>query len=234
MAGLATAARVERPLPPGHDHRARLLSDPPAAHVGVPQGDHLHVLLPGGANALESLLPGFGEGLRAAGAVPMAAPSDLLWINPAGWVQPFPPHHPPVGQPDAHRMAHSPVRQGDPGISIIADSNVADLRLSPTGGGSHRRRRSRQPGGIERPHRDHRRRSRGGRHRPAIPPPGLARPARLRSRPRLALTRISPTPPASSGGRRGTKGGRPSSSSRNRRPRPAWASCSPSRVIVGS
>jgi 2-polyprenyl-6-methoxyphenol hydroxylase-like FAD-dependent oxidoreductase len=60
---------------------------------GVPQGDHLHVLLPGGQQAIERLLPGFAHALVAAGAVDIAAPTDLLWLSPAGWVDRFPARH---------------------------------------------------------------------------------------------------------------------------------------------
>ena len=59
----------------------------------MPQADHLHVLLPGGMAALETLLPGFADGLRAAGAQPLSAPTDLLWLNATGWIERFAPRH---------------------------------------------------------------------------------------------------------------------------------------------
>jgi hypothetical protein len=54
---------------------------------GVPQGDHLHALLPGGEQAIERLLPGFADDLIAAGAVEIAIPTEVLWLSPAGWMQ---------------------------------------------------------------------------------------------------------------------------------------------------
>jgi 2-polyprenyl-6-methoxyphenol hydroxylase-like FAD-dependent oxidoreductase len=58
----------------------------PAPRPGVPQGRHLHALLPGGLNALDRLFDGYRDGLAAAGALPLGVPEDLAWLNPAGWV----------------------------------------------------------------------------------------------------------------------------------------------------
>jgi 2-polyprenyl-6-methoxyphenol hydroxylase-like FAD-dependent oxidoreductase len=93
MAGLLTAQALSA-------HFARVtiverdnLPVNPTNRPGVPQGDHLHVLLPGGQQAMERLLPGFGDELLAAGAVEIAAPTEILWLSPAGWVDRFLPHH---------------------------------------------------------------------------------------------------------------------------------------------
>jgi 2-polyprenyl-6-methoxyphenol hydroxylase-like FAD-dependent oxidoreductase len=93
MAGLLTAQAlsghfrrvtiVERDCNPGH----------PANRPGVPQGDHLHVILPGGQQAIERLLPGFADELVGAGAVDIAIPTEVLWLSPAGWIDRFPPRH---------------------------------------------------------------------------------------------------------------------------------------------
>lgn len=48
----------------------------------VPQGRHVHVLLPAGRRSIEGLLPGFGDALVAAGAVPFAP--DRLRFELAG------------------------------------------------------------------------------------------------------------------------------------------------------
>jgi 2-polyprenyl-6-methoxyphenol hydroxylase-like FAD-dependent oxidoreductase len=45
------------------------LSSDPEPRSGVPQGRHLHALLAGGCRAMEALLPGLIEDMRAAGAV---------------------------------------------------------------------------------------------------------------------------------------------------------------------
>ncbi|MEU8530236.1 MULTISPECIES: FAD-dependent oxidoreductase [Streptomyces] len=54
----------------------------PEARPGVPQGKHLHVLLEGGQQALESLLPGFLDELTELGAPKVGMPQDLVqWAN---------------------------------------------------------------------------------------------------------------------------------------------------------
>src|SRR5262245_32929748 len=60
---------------------------------GVPQGDHLHVVLPAGQQAIEALLPGFAAELVAAGAVTIDVPSEVLWLSPAGWIDRSPARH---------------------------------------------------------------------------------------------------------------------------------------------
>lgn len=60
----------------------------PAARAGTPQGRHVHALQAGGLAAIEHLLPGFGDELLDRGAVPVVVPRDLLWLSPAGWMQP--------------------------------------------------------------------------------------------------------------------------------------------------
>ena len=93
MAGLLTAQALSR-----HFHRVTVVdrdSVPgrPVNRPGVPQGEHLHVILPGGQQAIEGLLPGFADELVAAGAVDIAAPTELLWLSPAGWIDRFPARH---------------------------------------------------------------------------------------------------------------------------------------------
>jgi 2-polyprenyl-6-methoxyphenol hydroxylase-like FAD-dependent oxidoreductase len=92
MGGLATAQALSR-------HVARVtvverdqLPDEPGPRSGIPQGRHAHVLQPGGLAALERLLPGFSSELVAGGAVPLAAPRDVLWLSAAGWMRPFRDH----------------------------------------------------------------------------------------------------------------------------------------------
>ncbi|GIW71771.1 MAG: hypothetical protein KatS3mg102_1313 [Planctomycetota bacterium] len=63
---------------------------PPARRPGVPQGRHSHVLLPGGARALEGLFPGLGAELEAAGAEPIDWSSpQFRWNVPEGWLVRF-------------------------------------------------------------------------------------------------------------------------------------------------
>jgi len=50
----------------------------------VPQGHHLHALLHGGQEVLESLYPSFGEELRTLGATRVAIGRDIVWYLPDG------------------------------------------------------------------------------------------------------------------------------------------------------
>ncbi len=93
MAGLVTAQALS-----GHFERVTIVErdtvpSHPASRPGVPQGDHLHVVLPGGQQAIERLLPGWADELVAAGAVDIAIPTELLWLTPAGWMNRFPARH---------------------------------------------------------------------------------------------------------------------------------------------
>lgn len=80
----------------GHADRVTVVErdrfpDGTGARPGVPQSRHPHVLLQGGQSALESLLPGFLEELREAGAPRVGLPSDLvLWQN-GRWLRRVPP-----------------------------------------------------------------------------------------------------------------------------------------------
>lgn len=84
MAGLLAAAALAR------DGRTTTLldrddlPDAPAPRPGVPQGRQPHLLLHRGQRAIEELLPGFGDDLRAAGAVPVDT-GDLAWLGMDGW-----------------------------------------------------------------------------------------------------------------------------------------------------
>jgi len=58
------------------------LPDGATPRAGVPQGKHPHGLLGGGLKALEQLLPGFGNELGRAGAVPINGGFDMLYEIP--------------------------------------------------------------------------------------------------------------------------------------------------------
>ncbi|MEU6167962.1 NAD(P)/FAD-dependent oxidoreductase [Streptomyces tanashiensis] len=54
----------------------------PVARPGVPQGRHLHVLIAGGQQALDELLPGFMKELGELGAPKVGVPEDMVqWQN---------------------------------------------------------------------------------------------------------------------------------------------------------
>jgi 2-polyprenyl-6-methoxyphenol hydroxylase-like FAD-dependent oxidoreductase len=88
MAGLAAAGAAA----PWFDKVTVLERDSlpaePAQRLGALQGRHVHALLAGGQNALESLFPGFGREVVAAGAVPVRANLDVRFEAPG--YDPFP------------------------------------------------------------------------------------------------------------------------------------------------
>ncbi|MFF8634818.1 NAD(P)/FAD-dependent oxidoreductase [Streptomyces pilosus] len=65
-------------LPEGPDHRK-----------GLPQGRHAHLLMPGGMEAMEELLPGahLRKRLLAAGAHEISLSSGMLALTPEGWLR---------------------------------------------------------------------------------------------------------------------------------------------------
>ncbi|WP_340379903.1 FAD-dependent monooxygenase [Streptomyces sp. SS7] len=57
----------------------------PAPRRGLPQARHAHQLWSGGARALEELVPGIGDRLRAAGARRLPVTTDMVALSPHGW-----------------------------------------------------------------------------------------------------------------------------------------------------
>ncbi|MCX2950003.1 NAD(P)/FAD-dependent oxidoreductase [Lentzea sp. NEAU-D7] len=66
------------------------LPDGPSPRSGVPQARHAHLLMSGGARAIEALLPGTLDALFAAGAHRIGVPNDLVSLSAQGWVPRFP------------------------------------------------------------------------------------------------------------------------------------------------
>lgn len=65
------------------------LPDGPEHRKGLPQGRHAHLLMAGGLDAMEELLPGAGlrERLLAAGAHEIPLSSGVLALTPEGWLR---------------------------------------------------------------------------------------------------------------------------------------------------
>ncbi|MEV7787358.1 FAD-dependent monooxygenase [Streptomyces sp. NPDC088106] len=65
------------------------LPDGPEHRKGLPQGRHAHLLMAGGMDAMEELLPGAGlrERLLAAGAHEIPLSSGMLALTPEGWLR---------------------------------------------------------------------------------------------------------------------------------------------------
>jgi 2-polyprenyl-6-methoxyphenol hydroxylase-like FAD-dependent oxidoreductase len=86
MAGLVTAQALTSQFRQVTIVERDELPESPAPRPGVPQGRHLHALLPGGLAALDRLFDRYRDGLAAAGALPLGVPEEFAWLNPAGWV----------------------------------------------------------------------------------------------------------------------------------------------------
>jgi 2-polyprenyl-6-methoxyphenol hydroxylase-like FAD-dependent oxidoreductase len=57
---------------------------------GIPQGRHVHVLITGGQQILDELLPGVVDSLKSAGARHLMLPRDMLVYTRTGWHHRFP------------------------------------------------------------------------------------------------------------------------------------------------
>jgi 2-polyprenyl-6-methoxyphenol hydroxylase-like FAD-dependent oxidoreductase len=69
------------------------LPEAPAPRKGLPQARHVHLLWSGGALAMEELLPGITEALRAAGARRAPITTDMVALSPHGWFRRWPESH---------------------------------------------------------------------------------------------------------------------------------------------
>lgn len=84
IAGLCAAAALAK----NFDRVTVLERDPEPGclpHRGVPQGNHVHVLLRRGQQIIEALLPGTFDQLRDAGARPVDLGSGFRWFQFGGW-----------------------------------------------------------------------------------------------------------------------------------------------------
>ena len=63
-----------------------LLPDEPVTRRGVPQGRHIHLLLPAGRATLEDLFPGYGEDIVSNGGVVLDASRDVLHYEEGGFL----------------------------------------------------------------------------------------------------------------------------------------------------
>lgn len=90
LAGMLTASVLAR-----HVDRVTLverdeLPSTPATRKGVPQGRHAHLLMSGGARAIDTLLPGTIDRLIAEGGHRIGLPSGLVSMSAHGWFERLP------------------------------------------------------------------------------------------------------------------------------------------------
>ncbi|WP_405573956.1 FAD-dependent oxidoreductase [Streptomyces sp. NBC_01167] len=65
----------------------------PEPRKGLPQARHAHMLWSGGADAIETLVPGVTGGLLDAGARRIPLPSGVVTLSPEGWYRRWPESH---------------------------------------------------------------------------------------------------------------------------------------------
>lgn len=148
-AGMLAAAA----LSPVVDHVVVLdrdeLPDGPEHRTGVPQGRHAHLLMHGGLEAMEKLLPraGIRAALLAAGARQIPLSSGMVALTPAGWFRRWRHHDAYLTITCSRALLDWVVRTAvlrDTGITVhraqatglLGDARrVLGVRLSPVAGG---------------------------------------------------------------------------------------------------
>ena len=95
---------------------------------GVPQGRHPHVLLEGGQQALDALLPGFTAELRAAGAPRVGMPSDMMQWQDGRWFRRLPAstHLFTGSRSQLDQLVRARVL-ADPAVSVLQGTQVVGL-----------------------------------------------------------------------------------------------------------
>jgi 2-polyprenyl-6-methoxyphenol hydroxylase-like FAD-dependent oxidoreductase len=104
----------------------------PAARPGVPQGQHAHILLAGGGQVLEDLLPGFWREMTGAGAVPGDMQRDLHWYLDGQLMRPAPSGLIGIGlsQPLIEHLIRARIA-ALPGVQITGAAEVTGLLTTP-------------------------------------------------------------------------------------------------------
>lgn len=134
MAGLL-AARV---LADAFDDVTVLERDPPseavAARRGVPQGNHVHVLLEAGRATLEDLFPGYGETLVDRGGLLIDIGRDLRYYQEGGYLADSPERLPMycATRPLFERVVRDAVAALD-GVTLRPDCRCVDYRTGRDG-----------------------------------------------------------------------------------------------------
>ncbi|UQI44805.1 FAD-dependent monooxygenase [Streptomyces sp. HU2014] len=90
MAGLLAAAVLVRHVDEVVVVDRDRMPEGPLPRKGLPQARHAHLLMSGGARAVESLLPGTLDGWVSAGARRLALPTGLVALGPGGWFPRWP------------------------------------------------------------------------------------------------------------------------------------------------
>ncbi|WP_190157930.1 NAD(P)/FAD-dependent oxidoreductase [Streptomyces litmocidini] len=124
----------------------------PEARPGVPQGRHLHVLIAGGQEAYDELLPGFMEELRELGAPKVGVPEDMVQWQNGRWMQRWPAtvHFYSGSRPQLEWLVRQRVLadprielvEGHETVGLVGDSSrVRGVRLRERGAGAGKENR---------------------------------------------------------------------------------------------
>ncbi|MEA2640406.1 MAG: hypothetical protein QOF51_1800 [Chloroflexota bacterium] len=103
----------------------------PATRVGVPQSQHVHVLLQRGKVDLGRLFPGLEAELEKEGAPLIDGARDVAWLTPAGWAVRFPSTF--IGHPCSRPLLEWCVRRRltqIPNVSVIEERSAVGLLAS--------------------------------------------------------------------------------------------------------
>lgn len=102
--------------------------------AGIPQGQHVHILLGRGARLLERLFPGLSADLDAAGATPVDITADILLISPGGTAPRWPSGL--MTRAATRYLLESRVRSrvvARPNVRTVDDHEVVGLTAKPDG-----------------------------------------------------------------------------------------------------
>ncbi|MFB7355383.1 NAD(P)/FAD-dependent oxidoreductase [Streptomyces gardneri] len=124
----------------------------PEARPGVPQGRHIHVLIAGGQQAFDELLPGFTDELRELGAPKVGVPEDMVQWQNGKWFDRTPPtlHFYAGPRPQLEWLVRQRVFadprvelvEGHETVGLIGDSSrVRGVRLRERGAGAEKETR---------------------------------------------------------------------------------------------
>ncbi|MEV5546493.1 FAD-dependent oxidoreductase [Streptomyces sp. NPDC052309] len=130
IAGMLAAAAVKDHADSVEIIEAHELPEGPEPRTGVPQAVHIHFLHAGGAEAIESLLPGTTDQLLAAGANRIPMTTNMVIYSPEGWYRRWqrPTHFMISASRD---LTDSIVREQvlkDPRVSVRTNTKAVGLR----------------------------------------------------------------------------------------------------------
>lgn len=106
----------------------------PVPRRGVPQSRHIHVLLEAGRATLESLFPGYGADLRAAGGLEIDSATDLAFFAEGDFLAagPTPLPHFAATRPLYEQLVRSRIAD-QVGVTVRSGTRFTDYRLDAAG-----------------------------------------------------------------------------------------------------